>query len=52
MIIKLRRYNQIVELLIGNRTTGSQAQVSYQDEAWEVSVTRAAVRMGVEETGM
>ena len=52
MIIKLRRYNQIVELLIGNRTTGSQAQVSYQEGVQEAPVTMAAVRMGVEETGM
>ena len=51
MIIELRRYNKIGELLIENRTTGSQAQVSYQDVVWETSVTRAAVRMGVREMG-
>jgi len=52
MIIKLRKYNEIRELLIENGTTGSQAQVSYQDEAWEASVTMATVHMGVKEMGM
>ena len=51
MIIELR-YNEIGELLIGNRTTGSQAQVSYQDGVQRAPVTRAAVRMGVKGTGM
>ena len=46
MIIKLRKYNEIGELLIGNRTAGSQAQVSYWDMVQEASVTKAAVRMG------
>jgi len=46
MIIKLRKYNKIRELLTENRTTGSQAQVSYRDEVWAASVTKAAVRMG------
>ena len=52
MIIELRKYNEIRELLIENRTTGSQAQVSYRDMVWDASVTRVAVRMGVEEMGM
>ena len=52
MIIELRKYNEIGELLIGDRVTESQAQVSYRDEVWEESVTRAAVHMGVKETGM
>src|SRR5882724_3230939 len=52
MIIKLGRYNEIRELLMGNRTTGSQAQVSYQDGFRATSVTRAAVHMGVKEMGM
>ena len=52
MIINLRRYNKIRELLIENGTTGSQAQVSYWDVVWEASVTRAAVHMGVKEMGM
>jgi len=52
MIIELRKYNEIGELLIDNGTTVSQAQISYQDGVWEASVTRAAVHMGVEETGM
>ena len=52
MIIKLRKYNEIGELLLGNRTTELQAQVIYQDRGWEASVTMAAVCMGVEGTGM
>jgi len=52
MIIELRKYNEIGELLIRNRTTGLQAQVSYQDEVRRASVTRAAVHMEVEKTGM
>ena len=51
MIIELRKYNEIRELLIENGTTGSQAHVSYQDGVLEASVTRAAVCMEVEETG-
>ena len=50
MIIELRRYNEIGELLIENGTTGLRAQVSYWDGDWRVSVTRAAVCM--EEKGM
>ena len=52
MIIKLKKYNEIRELLIENRTTGSQGHVSYWDRGWRVSITRAAVHMGVEEMGM
>ena len=52
MIIELRKYNEIRELLIGNRNTRSQAQVGYQDVDWEAFVTRAAVRMGLNEMGM
>ena len=52
MIIKLRRYSEIGELHIEKGTTGLQAQVSYQDEVWKVSVTRVAVHIGVEEMGM
>jgi len=51
MIIELRKYNEIGELLIENRTTGSQAQVSYWDMVREAPVTRAAVCMGVKEMG-
>ena len=51
MIIKLGKYNEIGEL-IGNRTTGSQAQVSYQDGIREAPVTMAAVCMEVKEMGM
>jgi len=52
MIIELGKYNKIRELLIGNRTTESQAQVSYQDGVWEASVARAAVHIWVKEKGM
>jgi len=52
MIIELGKYNQIGELLIGNRTTGSQAQVSYQDRVRVAPVTMVAVHMGLKETGM
>ena len=52
MIIELRKYTEVRELLIEDGTTGSQAQVSYWDEVRGASVTRAAVQMGVEETGM
>ena len=52
MIIELRKYNEIGELLIGDRVTGSQAQVIYQDMDREASVTRVAVCMGVKGTEM
>jgi len=52
MIIELRKYNEIRELLMEKRTTGSQAQVSYQDGVREAPVTRVAVRMGVKGMGM
>jgi len=52
MIIELERYNEIRELLIEDRTTGSHGHVCYQDGDWRVSVTRAAVLMEVEEIGM
>ena len=52
MIIKLERYNKIRELPIENRTTRSQGHVIYQDGDWRATVTRAAVCMGVKETGM
>jgi len=52
MIIELEKYNEIGELLIENRTTGSQGHVCYQNGGWSISVARAAVCMEVEETGM
>ena len=52
MIIKLERYNKIRALLIENRTTGLQGHLCYWDGGWRVSVTMAAVHMGVKETGM
>jgi len=52
MIIKLRIYNEIGELLIGNGSTGSQGHICYWGGGQRVSVTMAAVHMGVEEMGM
>ena len=52
MIIELGRYNEIGELLIQNRATWSQGHICYWDRVWRVSVTMAAVCMGVKETGM
>jgi len=52
MIIKLEKYNEIRELLIENRTTGLQGHVCHWDGDQRVSVTRAAVCMGMKETGM
>jgi len=52
MIIELERYNEIGELLIEKGTTGSQGHACYWDRNLRVSVTRAAVHMGVEEMGM
>ena len=52
MIIELEKYNKARELLIENRTTGSQGHICYWDGGWRASVTKAAVCMGVEETGM
>jgi len=43
MIIELGKYNEIGELLIGDRNARSQAQVGYRDIDWEAFVTRAAV---------
>jgi len=34
MIIKLRKYNDIRELLIENRATGLQGHICYQDGGW------------------
>jgi len=52
IIIELERYNEIGELLIENRTTWFQGHVCYQDGGWRVSVTMAAIQMGVKEMGM
>jgi len=52
MIIELRKYNEIGELLIEKRTSELQVQVGYHDVVWEASVIRAAVRMGVKGMGM
>ena len=45
MIIKLRKYIEVGELLIEKGITGSQAQVIYWDRDWRVSVIRVAVCM-------
>ena len=50
MIIELKKYIEVRELLIGKGTTRSQAQVIYQDGDKRVSVTRAAVH--IEKKGM
>jgi len=52
MIIKLERYNEIGELLIGNRIQGHRDMYGYQDRGWRVSVTTAAVCKGMQEMGM
>jgi len=52
MIIKLERYNEIGELLIENRTTGSLGHVCFWDGGQRVSVTMVAFCMGVKEMGM
>ena len=52
IIIKLERYKEIGELLIENRTTGFQGHICYWDRGQRVSVTMAAVCMGVNEMGM
>ena len=52
MIIKLGKYNKAEELDIETRTAGSQGHVCYRNGDQRVSVTRVAVCMGVEETGM
>jgi len=46
MIIKLERYNEIGELLIGIGTTGLQGHICYWDRGQRVSVTMVAVCMG------
>ena len=51
-IIKLEKYNSAEELHIETRTTGSQGQVCYRNRDLRAFVTRAAVRMELEKTGM
>ena len=45
MIIKLRKYIEVGELLLEKGITGSQAQVIYRDGDWSVSAIRVAVHM-------
>jgi len=52
MRIKLRKYNEIRELLIATGTTGSQGHICYWDRGQRVSITMLAVFMGKEEMGM
>ena len=52
MIIKLGKYNSAEELLIETRTTGLRGHVYYRGKDWRTSITRAAVRMGLEGKGM
>ena len=56
MIIELRKYIEVGELLIESGITGSQAQVSYwnkdRNKDQRVSVTRVAVRIEKKGTGM
>jgi len=52
IIIKLERYNEIGELLVENRATGFLGHIHYWDGGQRVSVTTAAVCMGVKEMGM
>jgi len=52
MIIELGRNKDIRELLIENRTTGTQGHICYWNGGQMVSGTRAAVCMEVKGTGM
>src|SRR5882724_7659452 len=52
MIIELGKYNSAEELLIETRTTGLQGHIYYRGKDWRTSITRAAVCMGLEGTGM
>jgi len=52
MIIELGKYNKAEELHIDTRTAGSQGHICYQNGDQRASVTRAAVRMELEGTGM
>jgi len=52
MIIELGEYNSAKKLLIETRTTGLQGYICYRVETRETSITRVAVRMGLEGTGM
>ena len=51
-MIELRKYNKIGELLIEIGITGLQGHIYHWDGGQRVSVTMAAVCMGVKETGM
>ena len=52
MIIELRKYKEVRELLIELGITGLQGHICHQDRGWRVSVTMVAVCMGIKGTGM
>jgi len=52
MIIELRKYIEVGEILIESEITGLQAQVSYWNRDRRVSVTRVAVCMEEKGRGM
>ena len=52
MIIQLRKYNEVRELLIENGTTGLWGHICHQDGGQRVSVTMVAVHMWKMERGM
>jgi len=52
MIIKLRKYKAVGELLIEIGTTGLLGHVCYQDGVQSVSLTNMAVCMGKEDMGV
>jgi len=52
MIIELKKYNEVRELLIGMGATGLHGHVCYWDGVQRLFVTTVAVHMGVKETGV
>jgi len=52
MIIELRKYNEVRELLIEIEPQGCRDMYAIQVGGWRVSVTTMAVHMGVKEMGM
>jgi len=51
MIIELRKYNRVRELLIGVDITGLQGHICYWDGGQRVSVTMVAVLEGRKSKG-
>jgi len=52
MIIELKKYNEVGELLIGTAATGLHGHICYQDGVLRVYVTMVAVHIGVMGMGM